>query len=115
MSETESGETDGSGHGSPPTGGGGIPHGRLFLLNARRLQLKKIVEGLELPTAGSADELIEGTLEEGHDAHNVQVVVNEAMTVNVTLTLVDEEGVFLEVELFQGEVQESSECEETLQ
>ena len=33
------------------------------------------------------------------------------MTVNVTLTLVDKEG---EVEPFQGEVQESSECEETL-
>ena len=120
MSETESGETDGSGHGSPPTKGE-IPRGKLLPLNSRRLttvQLKKIAEGLELPTVGSTDEirqLIEGKLEEGHDVHNVQVVVDEATTVNVTLSLVDEEGVFLEVEPFQKEVKESSESEETLQ
>ena len=118
MSKTESGETDGSGHGSPPTKGE-IPRGKLLPLNSRRLttvQLKKIAEGLKLPTVGSADEirqLIEGKLEEGHDVHNVQVVVDEATTVNVTL--VDEEGVFLEVEPFQKEVKESSESEETLQ
>ena len=71
MSETESGETDGSVHGSSPTEGE-IPSGKLLPLYSRRLttvQLKRIAEGLELPTTGSADEirqLIEGKLEEGH-------------------------------------------------
>ena len=65
----------------------GFPRGKLLPLNSRRLttvQLKKIAEGLGLPTTGSADEirqLIEGKLEEGHDVHNVQVVMNEATTV----------------------------------
>jgi hypothetical protein len=105
---------------SPPTEGE-IPRGRLLPLNSRRLttvQLKKIAEGLGLPTTGSADEtrhLIEGKLAEGHDVRNVQVVVNETTTVNVTLSLVDEVGVFLDVEPFQKELKEPSEREETLQ
>ena len=118
---SESGETNGSDHaGSPPTEGE-LPRGKLLPLNSRRLttvQLKKIAEGLRLPTAGSTDEirqLIEGKLEEEHDVHNVQVAVDEAKTVNVTLSLVDDEGVFLEVEPFQREVKESSETEEALQ
>ena len=117
MSEAESG---GSTHGSPPTEGE-IPLGKLLPLNSRRLttyQLKKIAEGLGLPTTGSADEtrqLIEGKLEEGHDVHNVQVVVQEATTVNVTLSLMDEEGVFLNVDQFQRAVKDSSESEEMLE
>ena len=90
MSEAESGEADGSTHGSPPTEGE-IHLGKLFPLNSRLTtnQLKKIAEGLGLPMTGSADEtrqLIVGKLEEEHDVHNVQVVVHEATTVNVTLT-----------------------------
>lgn len=80
MSETES---EGSANELPATGDE-IPSGKLLPLNSRRLtsvQLRKIAEGLELPTAGSTDEirqLIEGKLEEGHDVHNVQVVVKES-------------------------------------
>ena len=61
-----------------------------FLRRMNTLQLKKIPEGFELLIAGSADkirQLIEGKLEGGHDVHNVQVVVNEATPVNVTLHL----------------------------
>ena len=87
-------ETDGGGRKSPPTEEE-IPPGRLLPLNSRRLttvQLKKIAEGLGLPTTGSADEtrqLIEGKPAEGYEVHNVQVVVNEAITVSVTLSLMD--------------------------
>ena len=101
---SESGETDGSDHAGSPPIEGELPRGKLLPLNSRRLttvQLKKIAEGLRLPTAGSTDEirqLIEGKLEE---EHNVQAAVDEATTVNVTLSLVDDEGVFLEVEPFQ--------------
>ena len=104
---SESGETDGSDHAGSPPIEGELPRGKLLPLNSRRLttvQLKKIAEGLRLPTAGSTDEirqLIEGKLEEEHDVHNVQVAVDEAKPVNVTLSLVDDEGVFLEVEPFQ--------------
>ena len=79
-------ESDGSRHGSPPIKGE-IPRGKLLPLISRRLttvKFKKIAEGLGLPTTGSADEirqLIEGKLEEGHNVHNVQVVMNEATTV----------------------------------
>ena len=53
MSEAGSGEADGSTHGSLPTEGE-IPLGNLLPLNSRRLtiQLKKIAEGLGLPTTG---------------------------------------------------------------
>ncbi len=78
MSETESGETDSSDHGTLSTKG-------------------------------------EILLQKRHAVRNVQVVVNEATTVNVALSLMDEEGVFLEVEPFQRDVQEFSESEETLQ
>ena len=70
MSGTESGETDDSIRESPPTEGE-IPHGKLFPLNSRRLttvQLRKIAEGLGLPSSCSADEtrqLIEGKLKDG--------------------------------------------------
>ena len=90
-------------------------------MNSRRLttvQLRKIAEGLGLPSAGSADEIrqvIEGKLEEGHDVHNVQVVVYEMTTVNVELSLMDENGAFLNVTPFQREVNECTESEEILQ
>ena len=112
-------DTDGGGRESPPTEEE-IPPGRLLPLNSRRLttvQLKKIAEGLGLPTTGSSDEtrqLIEGKLAEGHEVHNVQVVVNETTTMSVTLSLMDEGGVFLNVDPFQREVKESPENEETL-
>ena len=102
MSESDH-ESGGSRRGSS----GEIPRGKLLPLNSRRLttvQLKKIAEGLGLPTTGSADEirqLIEGKLEEGHDVHNVQVVMNEATNISGSLSLMDEEGVFLGIEPFQ--------------
>ena len=121
MSGSESGETGDSVRGSSPTEGE-IPRGKLLPLNSRRLttvQLKKIAEGLELPSLGSADEIrqvIEGKLQERHDVHNIQVVVQEATSVSVSLALLDEDGVFLTVAPFQREVKESSsESEETLQ
>ena len=61
-------------------------------------------------------QVIEGKLQEGDDVHNVQVVVQEATSINVSLSLLDEDGVFLNVAPFQQEVKESSsESEETLQ
>ena len=78
------------------------PRGKLLPLNSRRLTsayLKQIAESLELPTTGSGDEirqLIEGKLQESHDIHNIQVVVDETPTVSLKLSLMDEEGVFLE-------------------
>ena len=61
-------ESDGSSHGSPPMKGE-IPHGKLLPLNLTTVQLKKLAEGLGLPTTGSADELIEEKFEEGRDIH----------------------------------------------
>ena len=43
------------------------------------------------------------------------MVVYEATTVNVELSLVDEDGVFLNVTPFQREVKESAESEDILQ
>ena len=57
----------------------------------------------------------EGKLEEGHDVQNVQVIVNESTTVQVMLSLVDEEGVFLSVDPFQREAKGSSESDELLE
>ena len=78
------------------------PQGKLLPLNSRRLttaHLKQIADSLELPSSGSGDELrqlTEEKLQESHDVHNVQVVVEEAQTVTLKLSLMDEGGVFLE-------------------
>ena len=79
------------------------PHRKLLPLNSRRLLnvrlLKAIAVSLELPTTGLGDEirqLIEGKLQDSCDIHNVQVVVNETPTISLRLSLMDEEGVFLE-------------------
>ena len=61
--------------------------------------MKQIAESLELPTTGSADEirqLIEGKLQSTRDVHNVQVVVEETQTISLKLSLMDDEGIFLE-------------------
>ena len=79
------------------------PLGKLLPLNYRRLTaayLKRIAQSLELPTAGSADEvrtLIEGKLQETREVANVQVVVDETTTTTVKLSLMDDEGIFHEV------------------
>ena len=78
------------------------PRGRLLPLNSRRLtsaHLKQIAESLGLPTTGSSDEirqLIEGKLQESRDVRNIQVVVDETPTISLKLSLMDEDGVFLE-------------------
>ena len=86
-------EGDGGRWESPPIAEE-IPFGRLFPYSRKltTVQLRRIAEGLGLPTTGSADEtkqLIEG---EGHEVHNIQEVVNEATTVSVTISLMDEGG-----------------------
>ena len=78
------------------------PRGKLLPLNSRRLtsaHLKQIAESLELPTTGSTDEvrqLIKGKLQESRDVRNIQVVMDETPTISLKLSLMDEEGVFLE-------------------
>ena len=73
-------------------------------LNSKRLTapvLKQLVKGLEVPTAGSAEEirqLIEGELGE----KNTQVLVQEDEH-GVRVCLQDADGVFLEVEAEAGE------------
>ena len=63
--------------------------------------LKQLAKGLEIPTAGSAEELrtfIEGKLGEmEHDPKNTQVLVQEGEH-GVHACLQDANGVFLEVE-----------------
>ena len=101
MSESEHEAEEGS-----HAGDGAIvdtaPRGKLLPLNSRRLtsaHLKQNAESLDLPTTGSTDEvrqLIEGKLQESHDVHNFQVVMDETPAISLKLSLTDEEGVFLE-------------------
>ena len=98
MSDVEDEEGGGKSGRESPSTVDEIPRGKLLPLNSRRLtiQLKNIAETLKLPITGSANEirqLIEGKLQEAHDVRNVQVVVREDTTVNVALSLVDEDGV----------------------
>lgn len=59
----------------------GLPHGRLYPLNSKRLtaaHLRQLAEALKLPTMGAVDEIrqmIEGKLQETREANNVQVVI----------------------------------------
>ena len=72
-----------------------VPSGKILPLNSRRLtssHLKQLAESLELPTAGSPDQLrqlIEGKLEsEKHvEVSNVQVVIQESQFVELKLSL----------------------------
>ena len=63
--------------------------------------LKQLAKGLEIPTAGSAEEirqLIEGKLGEmERDPKNIQVLIQEGEH-GVRVCLQDADGVFLEVE-----------------
>lgn len=78
--------------------------GKILPLNSHQLtssHLKQLAESLELPTTGSLDQLcqlIEGKLEsEKHvEVSNVQVVIQESQFVELKLSLMSEEGVFLE-------------------
>ena len=88
----------------------GIPEGRVLPLNSRRLvaeYVKAIAMNMGLPTRASTDEvrqMVEGKLSEnGHEPHNVQVVIQEPEEGTesehlVHLFLVDEAGVFKEIE-----------------
>lgn len=81
-----------------------LPRGRVLPLNSKRLtstHLKQVAEKLELPTTGSADQirqLIEGRLQEDREVSNIQVVVQESTYRELKLSLIDEEGVFLETD-----------------
>jgi hypothetical protein len=71
-------------------------------INLRRLtsaHLKQIAESLGLPTTGSSDkvrQLIEGKFQESRDVHNIQVVVYKIPSISLKLSLIDEDGVFVE-------------------
>ena len=98
--ESESEETTGEvGSGSRE-----LPHGRVLPLNSKRLtsaHLKQVAEKLELPTTGSADQirqLIEGKLQEDREVSNIQVIVQESTYRELGLSLIDEDGVFLETD-----------------
>lgn len=61
--------------------------------------MKQVAESLELPTTDSADEirqLIEGKLQSTRVVHNIQVVVEENQPISLKLSLMDNEGIFLE-------------------
>ena len=98
MADREDGEE------SSPDELAAVPSGKTLPLNLRRLtssHLKQLAESLELPTAGSLDQLrqlIEGKLEsERHvEVSNVQVVVQESQFIELKLSLMSEEGVILE-------------------
>jgi hypothetical protein len=90
--------------------GSGIPEGRVLPLNSRRLvaeYVKAIATSLGLSTRASTDE---GKLSESeHEPRNVQVVIQEPeagteSTNLVHLFLVDEAGVFKEIETERGHV-----------
>ena len=75
------------------------PHGAWLRLNSRRLtaaQLRQISHALNLLTQGSCYQLrqcIEGHLDaEGHEAHNMLVVMHDAPDGGTTLKLADCEG-----------------------
>ena len=97
----------------------GLPQGKLFSLNSRRLiaaYLRHIAGALGLPSSGSADEvrqLIEGKIQSSREEGSVQVVVAEAFVKEVKLSLVDDSGVFLEMEplRLRKEVAEQNELE----
>ena len=80
-----------------------LPRGRVLPLNSKRLtttHLKQVAEKLELPTTTSADQirqLIEGKLQEDREVSNVQVV-QESTYCELKLSLINEEGVFLETD-----------------
>ncbi len=93
----------------------GLPHGKLYPLNSRRLiavYLRHIAEALSLPSTGSADEvrqLIEGKLQETREVSNVQVVVAESTIKEVKLSLMDDSGVFVEAPVCRL-TKDTSEC-----
>jgi len=99
----------------------GLPRGKLYPLNSRRLvaaYLRQIAETLGLPTAGSADEvrqLIEGKLQETRDVNNIQVVVAEATVREVKLSLMDDDGVFVETPAVSRLAKETTVSEELCQ
>lgn len=105
MSKSAAAMADSEGEGESPVGLA-VPRGKVLPLNSRRLtssHLKQLAENLELPTSGSLDQLrqlIEGKLEsEEHvEVSNVQVVVQELQFIELKLSLMSEEGVFLETE-----------------
>ena len=98
-SETEESETGEVGAESRE-----LPWGRVLPLNSKRLittHLKQVAEKLELPTTGSADQirqLKEGELQEDREVSNIEVVVQENTYCELKLSLVDEEGLFLETD-----------------
>ena len=99
--ESVSGETA---TGEVGSGSRELPRGRVLPLNSKRLtsaHLKQVAEKLGLPTTGSADQirqLIEGKLQEDREVSNVQVVVRESTYRELVLSLIDEDGVFLETD-----------------
>ena len=97
-----------------------LPEGRVLPLNSRRLKaeyIKAIASNMDLPTRASIDEVrqvIEGKLSEsGREPRNVQVVIQEpkegtesdAHTPSVRLFLLNEGGVFQEIETERGHAQ----------
>ena len=86
-----------------------IPEGRVLPLNSKRLtsvQLRAIARALELPARGSREDIrltIEGKLRENYDELSVRVVVQEISETETKLFLIDENGMFLEVEVGQKE------------
>ena len=91
-----------------------LPSGRVLPLNSKRLtsaHLKQVARKLELPTTGSTDQvrqLIEGKLQESREISNVQVVVQESTYQELKLSLMDEEGVFLETDPSSKSVESQS-------
>ena len=87
---------------------GGVPEGRTLPLSSSRLtlaNLRRIADSLGLPGRGTKADLlaaIEAELSQMREPQNVQVIIQEREA-GVQLYLIDEQGVFLEVEPGQKE------------
>ena len=109
-----SSESEGNEPGEVGVGSRELPRGRVLPLNSKRpasVHLKQVAEKLELPTTGLADQkhqLIEGKLQEDREVSNVQVVVQESTYRELKLSLIDEEGVFLETDPSTRSVEEAN-------
>ena len=89
-------------HEEDEVGSRAVPRGQHLPLNSKRLtaaHLRQIASALDLPTTGAADQLrqvIEGKLEtDGHEAINIQVVLEDSRLIETKICLLSEGGVIV--------------------
>ena len=107
--------------GSDESGSRAVPRGQYLPLNSKRLStthLRQIASALDLPTTGAADQLrqvIEGKLEtEGHEAINIQVVLEDSKLIETKMCLLSEGGVIVTPQPLRRETTEARDDSEEL-